>query len=163
MIMNEFTKIMENHSNDKLVEVLKSRNTYQENAKIAAITESIKRNLIIDENDLNEKFPINIETNNLNEKLVEEGSLEFKKKIKNIILVLVFNFIWIFIVVQINSNVNHKELSIFDFWYPITFASIIFICYRNYSKLFANIVIWITALTLLTTFLSVIYTLYFYL
>jgi len=160
MITNEFTKIMENHSNEKLLEILESRNKFQENAKIAAVSEALKRRLILDDNDLNEKFPINKEPNNLNKKLVENGFLEFKKKIQNMLLVLIFNFIWVFIVVQINVNVNHKEASIFDFWYPISFALLIYICYKNYSKLFANIIIWLTAITLVFTSISVIYTLF---
>lgn len=156
--MNEFTKIMENHSNEKLLEVLETRNKFQENAKIAAVAEALKRGLILDENELIEKFPINVESNNLKGKLVEEGFLEFKKKIEKILLVLIFNFIWVFIVVQINN----KELSIFDFWYPLAFAISIYACYINYSKLFANILIWVTAFTLVMTVLSIVYTLYLY-
>lgn len=159
MITNEFTKIMENHSNDKLLDVLKTRNKFKEEAKNAAISEALIRGLIISENDLNEKFPINVETNNLERKLVEEGFLEFKKKIENILLVLIFNIIWIFIVVQINN----KKFSIFDFWYPIAFAFFIFACYKNYSKLFANILIWVTAFTFVMTVLSIVYTLYYFL
>ncbi|MDG2432434.1 hypothetical protein, partial [Flavobacterium sp.] len=96
---------------------------------------------------------------NLDDKLNEQGFLEFEGKIKNIILVFIFNFIWVFIVVQINN----KEFSIFDFWYPIIFAISIYGCYKNYSKLFANVLIWITAFTLVMTFLSIVYTLFLYL
>ncbi len=154
--VNEFTKIMENLSNNKLLEVLKARNTFQENAKIAAISESIKRNLIIDENDLNEKYPIIVDEDNLDEKLNEQGFLKFKAKIQNILLVLIFNFIWVFIVVKIKNR--GRELSILDFWYPILFAISIYACYKNYSNLFAKILIWVTAFTLIMTVLSIILT-----
>lgn len=152
MTTNEFTKIMEEHSNDKLLEVLKTRNKFQENATNAAISEAQKRGLILDENDLKEKFPINIESNNLQEKLVEEGFLEFKKKTSSIFLIIVFSFCWIFYT-QLTLNGG----SLIAYSKPILLSIMTIMCYNNYSKLFANIIIWASAILLVSTVLSVIF------
>lgn len=152
MIMNEFTKIMENHSNDKLLEVLETRNKFQEKAENAAIFEALKRGLIIDENDLNEKFPINVETSNLAEKLVEEGFLEFKKKTSSIFLIIVFSLCWIFF-----TQLTQYDKSIIAYGKPILLSIMTIFCYMNYSKLFANVIIWASAILLVSTVLSVIF------
>ncbi|MBP6039954.1 MAG: hypothetical protein KA523_07135 [Flavobacterium sp.] len=150
--MNEFTKIMKNHSNDKLLEVLETRNKFQENAKIAAITEAIKRGLILDENDLNEKFPINVESKSLEEKLVEEGFLEFKKKTSNIFLIIVFSFCWIFF-----TQITISDKNLIVYWKPVMLSIMTIFCYKNYSKLFANVIVWASAVLLVSTVLSVIF------
>lgn len=152
MMTNEFTEIMENHSNEKLLDVLKTRNKFQEKAKNAAIFEALKRGLIIDENDLSEKFPINVETNNLDEKLVEEGFLEFKKKTSSIFLIIVFSFCWIFF-----TQLSSYDKSIIAYWKPILLSIMTIFCYKNYSKLFANVIVWASAVLLVSTVLSVIF------
>lgn len=152
--MNEFTKMKESHSNEILLE---TGNKFQDNAKIAAVTKALKNELIIDKNDLKQINQINVESNNLKEKIVDDGLLEFNKKFRIILLVLIFNFIWVFIVVQI----NYKELSNFDLWYPVAFSISMYACFKNYNKVFAKILIWLTAFTLVKTVLSIIFTLYY--
>lgn len=159
--MNEFSKKMSEHSNQKLLEVLEFRNKYQEQAIKAAVQEAINRGLIDNLEDVNQKFPYKDSSNTLGEKSFEEEFFEFKKKITNIILVLIFNFIWIFIVVQININLHNTEFSIFNFWYPIVFGFLIYYTYNNFNKLIANIVIWITALTFVLTIISILYTIFY--
>lgn len=56
--MGNFTEVMSNHSDEKLVEILSNRNKYQNIAVDAAIKESIDRKIIIDINDLEAKYPI---------------------------------------------------------------------------------------------------------
>ena len=156
MTTNEFTKIMEEHSNDKLLEVLKTRNKFQENAKIAAIAEALKRGLILDENDLDVKFPINNESINLKEKLAEEGFIEFKNKLSKINFILILNIIW-FVGVDI---ITKNDFIISDFWFQITFVLLTCLCYQYYSKLFANIIIWIAAILFIRTAFSIIITIF---
>lgn len=158
--MNDFSKKMSEHSDQKLLEVLEFRNKYQEQAIEAAVQEAINRGLIENLDDVNQKFPIKDSANKLDEKSLDEGFFEFKRKISNIILVLIFNFIWVFIVVQISINLHHTEFSIFNFWYPIVFGFLIYYTYNNYNKLLANIVIWITALTFVITLISIVYTIF---
>lgn len=55
---HDFKKVMSEHTDNKLIEVLIKRISYQPAAVEAAIEEAIKRNLIVDENDLEEKYPL---------------------------------------------------------------------------------------------------------
>ncbi len=158
--MNCFSKKMSEHSDKKLLEVLEFRNKYQELAIEAAVQEALNRGLIESIEDVNEKFPIKVNLNEVDKKIVDEGFSDFKKKIPNIILVLILNFIWIFIVVQINYNLNHTEFSIFNFWYPVFFSFLVYYTYNKYNKLLANIVVWLTALTFVLTIISILYTIY---
>ncbi|MCW1149184.1 hypothetical protein [Flavobacterium lacisediminis] len=151
---------MSEHSDKKLLEVLEFRNKYQELAIEAAVQEALNRGLIESIEDVNEKFPIEVNLNELDKKIDDEGFYDFKKKIPNIILVLILNFIWIFIVVQINYNLNHTEFSIFNFWYPVFFSFLVYYTYNKYNKLLANIVVWLTALTFVLTIISILYTIY---
>lgn len=54
---NHFSKLMAEHSDEKLIDILKNRNLYQPIAIDASINESINRKLIIDINDLEAKYP----------------------------------------------------------------------------------------------------------
>ena len=56
--MGNFTEVMSNHSDEKLIEILSNRNKYQDIAVDAAIKESIDRKIIIDINDLEAKYPM---------------------------------------------------------------------------------------------------------
>ena len=56
--MGNFTEVMSNNSDEKLIEILSNRNKYQNIAVDAAIKESIDRKIIIDINDLETKYPM---------------------------------------------------------------------------------------------------------
>mgnify|MGYP001551922464 FL=1 len=49
---------MSEHPDTVLIKTLKTRNTYQKEAVDAAVKEAIKRRLILNEQDLNEKYPV---------------------------------------------------------------------------------------------------------
>ncbi len=58
MDYNKFESVMENHSDEKLVTVLKNRNFYQEDAMTAAVKEATKRRIILNKEDMEIKFPL---------------------------------------------------------------------------------------------------------
>jgi hypothetical protein len=55
---NKFKDVMLEHSDNKLIEVLKNRKDYQFDATEAAIKEALKRRLILDMADLETKYPL---------------------------------------------------------------------------------------------------------
>ena len=61
-MINPFKKVMAGHSDNQLKQVLKERHNYQELAVDAAVNEAIKRSLLKDRKDLEEKFPISKES-----------------------------------------------------------------------------------------------------
>lgn len=76
---NNFIKIMAEHSDEKLIDILQSRNQYQPIAVDAAINESINRKIIIDSNDLEVKYPMSSIISVQNE-INEQEYISAKKK-----------------------------------------------------------------------------------
>lgn len=58
MDYNKFESVMENHTDEKLITVLKNRNFYQEDAMSAAVKEATKRRIILNKEDMEAKFPL---------------------------------------------------------------------------------------------------------
>lgn len=77
--MGNFTEVMSNHSDEKLIEILSNRNKYQDIAVDAAINESIDRKIIIDINDLEAKYPMSSILSVQNE-LSEQEYISTKKE-----------------------------------------------------------------------------------
>lgn len=58
MIENKFQEVMAEHSDEVLIGTLKTRHIYQKEAVDAAIKEAVKRRLILNEEDLDTKYPV---------------------------------------------------------------------------------------------------------
>lgn len=66
--MEGFQQIMTNHSDEKLIEILRNKDKYQEVAVNAAMVEALNRKIIESEADLETKYPsttINSTTNSI--------------------------------------------------------------------------------------------------
>ena len=139
MESNHFTIIMSEHSDIKLIDVLKNRKDYEQEAVQAAVLEAIKRNIIIDKNDLDLKYPIIIETEN---KLDIEFGHESKKADfrKNSIYLYLIGAACGFSIIFSFGSIPYI---------PIIYLVSVFICSIKYSNIFANILIWVSAFQIL--------------
>jgi GTP:adenosylcobinamide-phosphate guanylyltransferase len=81
MSESEFTRIMEEHSDEKLIAVLKNRKDYKKEAKEAALIEAIKRKIIVDDSDLQMKYPsyINELDDSINQNYIKIQNIEKAK------------------------------------------------------------------------------------
>lgn len=92
---NNFIKIMAEHSDEKLIDILKGRNNYQPIAVDAAVKESINRKIIIDSNDLEVKYPMSSIISVQNEIHEQEYINAKKKQAENDML---YGALWCFMV-----------------------------------------------------------------
>jgi hypothetical protein len=58
MVENKFEEVMSEHPDEVLIGTLKTRHMYQKEAVDAAIKEAVKRRLILNEEDLDTKYPV---------------------------------------------------------------------------------------------------------
>ena len=141
-----FEKIMTEHSDERLIDVLKNRNEYQEKAVEAAIKEAIKRNLILDSNELDSKFPI---SDKEQEKIKKELSL-FGKKIDFQKSTTVLYMIGIGTGLSIGILLRSVPII------PIVYLGLVFYCSKYYNNTLANVIIWIAAFEIVAVILYII-------
>ena len=76
MSTNNFEIIMDGHSDKMLIDILKNRNDYQQEASACAIQESINRKIIDDWDDLQIKYPVFQEMKHVE----SENEINFRKE-----------------------------------------------------------------------------------
>ena len=141
-----FEKIMTEHSDERLIDVLKNRNEYQEKAVEAAIKEAIKRNLILDSDELDSKFPI---SDKEQEKIKKELSL-FGKKIDFQKSTTVLYMIGIGAGLSIGILLRSVPII------PIVYLGLVFYCSKYYNNTLAKVIIWIAAFEIVAVILYII-------
>ena len=154
---NEFTTIMKNHSNENLLEVLKNRDKFQDEAKSAAVLESVLRGLITDENDLNEKYPLYVQPKEIKEEVSDIEFKEFEDKTLKIFILIVVSLGLIFF-----NRLPLKDENVFAYWMPVALSIITVYCYNSYSRLLAKIVIWFAAILLVITSIGLVTTIFYH-
>ncbi|MES2141232.1 MAG: hypothetical protein V4511_16105 [Bacteroidota bacterium] len=112
---NNFEKIMADHPDETLLNILKNRNDYQKEASDAAINEAIKRRLVSDLTDLQIKLPSSVKPVNTQ---FEEEKIITKEKAKRDML---FGALWC--IGGIIATAAHIG---FIFWGAIIFGGIQF-------------------------------------
>ena len=142
---DNFETIMKEHSDEKLIDVLKKRDGYQEEAIDSAIKEAIKRKLIIDSNELDVKFPIKDEKK---EKIKKELGLFGKKidfqKNKNFLYLIgigtgLFGILFLGAVPIV----------------PIIYIGLVYYCSKYYKHNLANVIIWIASFQIVAVILYI--------
>ena len=141
-----FELIMAEHTDERLIDVLKKRNKYQEKAVRAAIKESINRNLILDSNDLEIKFPI---ADQVQEKTKKELGL-FGKKIDFQKSTTVLYMIGIGAGLSIVILLTTVPIV------PIIYLGLVYYCSKYYNHTLANVIIWIAAFQVVAVIFSII-------
>ena len=141
-----FEMIMTEHSDERLIDVLKKRNEYQEKAVEAAIKEAINRNLILDSNELDIKFPI---VDKEKEKIKKELGL-FGKKIDFQKSTTVLYMIGIGAGLSIGILLSSLPIV------PIIYLGLVYYCSKYYNHTLANVIIWIAALQVVAVILYII-------
>ena len=141
-----FEMTMTEHSDERLIDVLKKRNEYQEKAVEAAIKEAINRNLILDSNELDIKFPI---VDKEQEKTKKELGL-FGKKIDFQKSTIVLYMIGIGAGLSIGILLSSLPIV------PIIYLGLVYYCSKYYNHTLANVIIWIAAFQVVAVILYII-------
>lgn len=115
---NDFTKIMTNHSDDKLIEILQNRKNYQPVAVEAAIDQALQRKIILNLEDLEAKYPFgNVVTYQNNSFLHEDINQRKAEANKD----MIYGALWcVGGIIATSANI------VFIFWGAIVFGGIQF-------------------------------------
>ena len=146
MSTNSFETIMTEHNDERLIDVLKNRSKYQENAMQAAINEGIKRNIIKDIDDLEKKYPIITPIPDIIQKEIRffNKKIDFKKNTHVLYLIGVGSIVSIVFLL--------KSIP----YLPIIYLLLVFYCSKNYNHTLANIIIWLSAFQIVALFLFIV-------
>lgn len=146
MSTNSFETIMSEHNDERLIDVLKNRNNYQENAIQAAINEGIKRNIIKDIDDLEKKYPINTPIPDFVQKEISffNKKIDFRKNTHVLYLIGVGSIVSIVFLL--------KSIP----YLPIIYLFLVFYCSKKYNHTLANIIIWLSAFQIVAIFLFIV-------
>ena len=146
MSNENFEKVMSEHSDEKLMDVLRNRKDYQEDAVEVAIKEAINRNIISDLNDLENKYPIyDKEPEKITKELRFLGQrIDFQKSSK------------VLYMIGIGSGLS---IALFLFTIPIVpiiFLGMVYYCSKYYNHTLANVIIWIAAFQIVAVILYIL-------
>ena len=146
MSTNSFETIMSEHNDERLIDVLKNRNNYQENAIQAAINEGIKRNIIKDINDLEKKYPIITPIPDFVQKKIRffNEKIDFRKNTHVLYLIGVGSIVSIVFLL--------KSIP----YLPIIYLLLVFYCSKNYNHTLAIIIIWLSAFQIVAILLFIV-------
>ena len=146
MSSNTFESIMSEHNDERLIDVLKNRNNYQENTVQAAINEGIKRNIIKDIEDLEKKYPIITPIPDFVQKDIRffNKKIDFRKTTHVLYLIGVGSIVSIVFLL--------KSIP----YLPIIYLLLVFYCSKNYNHTLANVIIWFAAFQIVAIFLFII-------
>ena len=146
MSTNSFETIMSEHNDERLIDVLKNRNNYQENAIQAAINEGIKRNIIKDINDLEKKYPIITPIPDFVQKKIRffNKKIDFRKNTHVLYLIGVGSIVSIVFLL--------KSIP----YLPIIYLLLVFYCSKNYNHTLAIIIIWLSAFQIVAILLFIV-------
>lgn len=146
MSTNSFETIMSEHNDERLIDVLKNRNNYQENAIQAAINEGIKRNIIKDINDLEKKYPIITPIPDFVQKEIRffNKKIDFRKNTHVLYLIGVGSIVSIVFLL--------KSIP----YLPIIYLLLVFYCSKNYNHTLAIIIIWLSAFQIVAILLFIV-------
>jgi hypothetical protein len=127
---HDFKKVMSEHSDDKLIEVLIKRIGYQPTAVEAAIEEAIKRNLIVDENDLEEKYPLVVYNSTIppDSYTFLSVKIDFQKSLFALYLVGIVTGLFIFFILGSNPLLS------------IAYIGLVYSCSKYFNKTLANVI-----------------------
>ena len=139
-------KVMSEYSDEKLMDLLRNRNDYQENAVEVAIKEAINRNIISDLNDLENKYPI---YNKEHEKFTKElrflrQRIDFQESTKVLYLI------------EIGFGLSYAIYSSSIPIGPIIYLGMIYYCSKYYNHTLANVIIWIVVFQIVAIILYIL-------
>lgn len=143
---DNFEKLMSEHTDEKLIDVLKNRKEYQEAAVEAAIKVAIHRNLINDYNEIEDKFPT---SENKSEKSLKELRI-FGKKIDFQKGVNVLYLIGVGTSLVVGFYLHTIPIV------PLIYIGLVFYCSKYYNNTLANIIIWVAAFQIVAVALFIL-------
>lgn len=129
-----FEMTMKVHSDEKLIDVLKKRNKYQDKAVEAAIKEVINRKLILNSNELDIKFPIVDEEQEITKKeLLDlfENKIDFQESTTILYIIGICTGLLIVITYSLLPTV------------PIIYLGLVYFCSKYYNNTLAKVINWI--------------------